>query len=66
MAKPVFVVSVLIAKPVFVVSVGLKGFQKNIKFTNIFCQYENKIYSIDAWNIFLLKFLDTIGTVWDH
>ena len=35
-AKPVFVVSVLTAKPVFVVSVGLKVFQKNLKFTIIF------------------------------
>ena len=36
-AKPVFIVSVLTAKPVFVVSVGLRVFQKNLKFT-IFCQ----------------------------
>ena len=35
-AKPVFVVSVLTAKPVFVVSVGLRVFQKNLKFTIFF------------------------------
>ena len=35
-AKSVFVVSVLTAKPVFVVSVGLRVFQKNLKFTNFF------------------------------
>ena len=34
MATPVFVVSVMTAKPAFTVSVGLRVFQKNLKFTN--------------------------------
>ena len=42
MAKPVFVVSVLMAKAVFVVSVGLRVFQKNLKLT-IFFNLKNEI-----------------------
>ena len=45
-AKPVFVVSVLIAKPVYVVSMGLRVFQKNLKFTIFF--------QTGKWNYILL------------
>ena len=43
MAKPVFVVSVLMAKLVFVVSVGLRVFQKKSKVYQFFVNLENEI-----------------------
>ena len=66
MAKPVFIVNVLMAKAVFVVSVWLRVFQKNLKFT-IFWQSGKLNYKVlDAWNIFLQEFWGTIKILWDH
>ena len=42
-AKPVFVMSVLMAKPVFVVSVGLRVFQKKSKVNQFFVNLKNEI-----------------------
>ena len=47
MAKPVFVVGVLMAiKPVFVVSVRLSVFQTNLKLTNFLSIWEMKLYKL--------------------
>ena len=51
-AKPVFVVSVLTAKPIFVVSVGLRVFQKNLKFTNFLSICKMKLYSVRCMKYF--------------
>ena len=66
-AKSVFVVSVLTAKPVFVVSVGHRVFQKKSLVYPFFINLEKFNYILlDACNIFLLNFLATILTLWDH
>ena len=55
MAKPVFIVSVLTVKPVFVVSVGLRVFQKNLRFTNFLSIWKIKLYSVRCMKYFSLE-----------
>ena len=52
-AKPVFVVSLPTAKSVFLVSVGLRVFQKNLKFTIFLSIWKWNYIVLDACNIFL-------------
>ena len=51
--KPVFVNSVFRVKPIFVYSVGLRVFQKNLKFANFLSTWKMKLYSVRYMKFFL-------------
>ena len=53
MANPVFLVSVFTVKPVFVNSIGLRVFQKNLKFANFLSIWKMKLYSVRCMKYFL-------------